>query len=106
MATTVAGGTAAAPGLTTTGHEFGSKGYMRTINLNDASIKPLSNQVGGHKSEDKGKPPYILRFGEDRVLKVCLYQKCVCVFACMRGCVCVYVKVRKIMDYRGEYIFN
>lgn len=86
MATTIAGtaGAAAVPVLTTTGYAYGSKGHMRIINLNKDSIKPLENQVGGHKTTDNGKPPYILRLGEDRLLKVCM---CLCMHAYF--CVCV-----------------
>lgn len=102
MATTVPG--TAAPRLTTTGHAYGNKGDVRTIYLNKDSIKPLENQVGGHKTTDNGKPPYILRLGEDRLLKVYVTNVYVSLHVCVFVCVCV--KIRKIMDYRGENIIK
>jgi len=74
---------------TTTGHEYGSKGHMRTIHLDNDSIQPIENQVGGHKG--KAGPAYILRLGEDRLLKVryvCVCG-CVCMYVCLCVCVCV-----------------
>lgn len=58
---------------TATGGSRATSRKARIIDLSGEAVKPMDHQAGGHKNTGAEEAPYLLRLGQDRLLKVFIF---------------------------------